>query len=162
MHQFRHFYAGVAWGCGAWHVHSWFQMLWDSRAQPLSIAEKELIPIILALAAWGDTWSNCWIICHSDNQVVVACLRSLTSKCKGVMHLIRCLLLIEAQLQCYANYLADALSRNNLPMFLSKHPGAHPHPTPVSFLLWDLLLDSSANWISPHWNHQFNTIFKTA
>ena len=28
--------------CGAWCSHAWFQLHWDTRAQPLSIAEKEL------------------------------------------------------------------------------------------------------------------------
>ena len=93
--------ASGSWGCGAWHNHSWFQVQWDSRAQALSIAEKELIPIILTLTAWGGAWANRRIICHCDNQVVVACLRSRTSKCKGVMHLLRCLLFIEASMRCY-------------------------------------------------------------
>ena len=83
--------ASGLWGCGACHNRSWFQVQWDSRAQALSIAEKELIPIILALTAWGGAWANCQIICHCDNQVVVACLRSRTSKYKGVMHLLRSL-----------------------------------------------------------------------
>ena len=66
--------ASGSWGCGAWHGHHWFQVKWCSRAEPLSITEKELISIILALVAWGDTWAHRQIICHCDNQVVVACL----------------------------------------------------------------------------------------
>ena len=162
--------ASGSWGCATWHGHHWFQVKWCSRAEPLSIAEKELIPIILALVAWGDSWAHRQIICHCDNQVVVACLRSRTSKCKGVMHLLRCLLFIEAHQRCYlypvhidthSNYLADALSRNNLPLFLSKLPGADSHPTPTSPQLLDLLLDPSADWTSPRWNRQFNAIFRT-
>ena len=163
--------ASGSWGCGAWHNHAWFQIRWDNRAQDLSIAEKELIPIIIALVAWGATWSGHQIICHCDNQVVVACLKSRTSRCKGVMHLLRCLLFVEARLRCYvhptyidthSNYLADALSRNNLPLFLSKHPGADPHPTPISLPLLDLLLDPLADWTSPRWSHLFNTTFNMA
>ena len=87
------------------------------------------------------------------------------------MHLLCCLLFIEARQRCYlypvyidthSNYLADALSRNNLPLFLSKLPGADPHPTPISLHLLDLLLDPSADWTSPRWNHQFNAIFRMA
>ena len=161
--------ASGSWGCGAWHNYSWFQVQWDSQAQALSIAEKELIPIILALTAWGGAWANRRIICHCDNQVVVACLRSRTSKCKGVMHLLRCLLFIEASMCCYlhpiyidthANYLADALSRNNISLFLSKSPDADPHPTPISLTLLNLLLDPSADWTSPRWSHLFNTTFR--
>ena len=36
------------WGCRAVHDKSWFQFPWDTTSQALSIAEKELIPIILA------------------------------------------------------------------------------------------------------------------
>ena len=119
---------------------------------------------MLAMAAWGSEWSNRQVVCHCDNQVVVACLKSRTSKCKGLMHLLRCLLFIEAQQRCYlhplyidthSNYLADALSRNNLPLFLSKLPGADHHPTTTSLPLLDLLLDPSADWTSPRWRHYF-------
>ena len=100
-----------------------------TRPKPCQSAEKELIPIILAILAWGATWSDRQIICHCYNQVVVACLKSRNSRCKGVMHLLHCLLLVEACLRCYvhptyidthSNYLADALSHSNLPLFLSK------------------------------------------
>ena len=44
--------ASGSWGCGAWQNHSWFQVgIAEPRA--LSIVEKEFIPIILALTAWG-------------------------------------------------------------------------------------------------------------
>ena len=42
-----------SWGCGAWHGHSWFQVRWDERSHHLSIAEKELIPIIIACVVCG-------------------------------------------------------------------------------------------------------------
>ena len=84
-------------GDSAWHDNAWFQLRWDNRSQALPIAEKELIPIVLALAVWGKAWAGHQIICHCDNQVVVACLKSRTSRSKGVMHLLRCLVLIEAR-----------------------------------------------------------------
>ena len=163
--------ASGTWGCGAWHHNAWFQLRWDNRSQALSIAEKELIPIILALAVWGKAWAGHQIVCHCDNQVVVACLKSRTSKSKGVMHLLRCLVFIEARQQCYlkpvyidtqSNYLADALSRNNLSLFLSKVKGADPYPTQVSLPLLDLLVDSTADWTSPRWSRLFSTISSMA
>ena len=45
--------ASGSWGCGAWHNNLWFQLPWDSRSRPLSIAAKELLPILLACAIWG-------------------------------------------------------------------------------------------------------------
>ena len=159
--------ASGSWGCGAWHQQSWFQVSWDHRSAALDIAEKELIPIILACACWGASWAATQVVCHCDNQVIVACLRSRTSKHKGIMHLLRCLVFIEAHFQCHlqpvyidtkANHLADDLSRNNLSSFLSKVPQAHSHPSPISCPLLDLLLDPRADWTS-HIGAISSTIF---
>ena len=163
--------ASGAWGCGAWHQQAWFQVQWDARSQDLPIAAKELIPIILACAAWGNARRGHRIICHCDNQVIVACLRSRTSRHKGIMHLLRCLVFVEAHFGCHlcpayintkANHLADDLSRNNLFSFLSKVPGASKSPHPVSQLLLSLLLDPQADWICPAWKCRFRGIFTTA
>ena len=69
--------------------------------QALSIAEKELISIILACEAWGSARSGQRVLCHCDNQSVVVDLRSRSSKHKGMMHLLRCLVFLEARHQCY-------------------------------------------------------------
>eukprot|EP00731_Ephydatia_muelleri_P000451 Em0001g451a len=37
-------------------VPRWFQLPWDSKLSPLSIAVKELVPIIVAAAVWGPEW----------------------------------------------------------------------------------------------------------
>lgn len=103
---------------------------------------------------------------HFDNQVTVACLRSRTSKHKGIMHLLRSLVFIEAHFLCHlqpvyidtkANHLADDLSRNNVSSFLPKVPQAHSHPSPP---IMDLLLDPRADWTSHIWHNQFNSIFR--
>ena len=123
--------ASGSWGCGAWWEQEWFQLQRDQRSQHLLIVEKELLPIVLAGATWGRRWCNDQVICHCDNMAVVACLRSRSSKVKGVMHLLRCLIFVEAHFQfiykpqyinTVANHLADDLSRNHLPSFLSKVP----------------------------------------
>ena len=109
------------------------------------------------------------MVCHCDNQVVVACLRSRTSKHKGLMHLLRCLVFVEAYFDCHLyptyintrlNHLADDLSRDNLLSFLSKVPEASRDPSPVPGPLLDLLLDPHADWTSPIWHHRFSTIFR--
>lgn len=85
------------------------------------------------------------------------------------MHLLRCLVFVEAHLGFYfqpayintkANHLADDLSRNNLSSFLSKVPEANPQPTPLPVPLLDLLLDQRADWISPLWSHRFRATFR--
>lgn len=142
--------ASGSWGCGAWYGQSWFQLQWDARAQPLSIAEKELIPIILACAVWGKSWQGCQVVCRCDNQVIMSCLRSRSSRDKGIMHLLRCLVFVEAFYHCYlhpsyidtkSNHLANDLSCNNSSSFLSKVPSVDPHPTPISQEVLELLLD---------------------
>lgn len=58
-----------------------------------------------------------------------------------VMHLLMCLVFVEAHWGCYVssqyintslNHLADDLSRDNLPSFLSKVPWASKLPSPIS------------------------------
>ena len=163
--------ASGSWGCGAWHGNAWFQLQWDQRSQSLSIAEKELLPILLVCLAWGQNWAGHRVVCRCDNQVVVACIRSRTSRNKGLMHMLRSLMFIEATLgftitatyiSTTANHLADDLSRNNLASFLLKVPTADGEPTPISLDLQELLLDQQADWSSPTWRPRFTAIFRAA
>ncbi len=163
--------ASGSWGCGAWYERSWFQVKWDARAEALSIAEKELIPIIVACQAWGEQWKGLQVICHSDNQSVVADLKSRSSRHKGMMHLLRTVVFAEARLVCSlspvyidtrANHLADSLSRDNAVHFLSQVQSADPRPSPVSPQLLDLLLDQTADWSSPNWRQHFGATFRQA
>ena len=159
--------ASGSWGCGAWYLWAWFQVQWGPALGALSIAEQELIPIILGCAAWGHNWRGHRVVCHCDNQVVVSCLRSRTSKHKGIMHLVRCLVFVEATLGLFlintkANHLADDLSWNDLRSFLSKVPAADRTPTPISAQLLQLLLDPRADWTCPTWRPRFRAIFEQA
>ena len=91
----------------------------------------------------------------------MACLRSHLSRSPGLMHLLRCLVFVEAQYNCFLlptyieTRVADDLSRDRVFSFLSKVPGADPRPSPVPHRLLDLLLDIQADWISPAWRRQF-------
>jgi len=163
--------ASGSWGCASWHGTGWFQVPWDSRANGLSIAAKELVPIILACATWGQSWKACQVHCRCDNQVVVAALRTRSSRDEGVMHLLRCLIYVEAQLDCHlvgdyidtrSNHLADDLSRDRAFSFLSKVPSVDRHPAPTSAQLLSLLLNPQADWISQQWCQQFGAIFNMA
>lgn len=122
--------ASSLWGCGAWYDDQWFQIRWG---QHLTIAEKEQISIVLAVATWGPRWRHTQVMCRCDNQTVVACSRAWSKL------LIRCLVFLEAQFQFHLlpqyintcnNHLADDLSRNNLSSFLSKVLEARKVPTP--------------------------------
>ena len=158
------------WGCGAWHKAMWFQIQWDTQTVDLPITVKELIPIVVAGVVWGPSWSGHRIHCHCDNQAVVACLRSRDSKHKGLMHLLRTLVFVEARfnfhfyplyINTHVNHLADDQSRDNLFSFLSKVPQAHPVPKRVPELLINLLLDPWADWTYQPWRLQFESIFRT-
>ena len=159
--------ASGSWGCGAWCRTSSLQIQWGSQSKPLTITEKELVPIIMPCDTWGKTWQGRRVLCHCYNQIVVACMWSRTSKESGLMHLLRCLVFVEAQNQCYlhpvyidtrSNHLADDLFRNNASSFLSNLLDASPHPSPVSQPLLNLLLDRQADWTSPSWHRQFSCI----
>ena len=146
-------------------------MQWDDRSRDLPIAVKELIPILVACVVWGATWQDHQVTCHCDNQVVVACLSSGTSKHALIMHMLRCLVFVEAYhrfhikpvyINTLHSHLVDDLSRDRLSSFLSKVPQANRGPTPVPPPLLDLLLNTAADWLSPTWCHRFSAIFTTA
>ena len=110
-------------------------------------------------------------MCHCDNQSVVAGLLSRSSRHEGMMHLLRCVVSMEASYGCHLhpvyintrdNHLADDLSRDNTFSFLSKVPQANPHPSSVSNNLLRLLLNPQADWTSPHWRRQFSAISRLA
>ena len=84
-----------------------------------TIAVKELIPIQIAALIWGRSWSGQKVLCHCDNEVVVAAIRSRSSAQTQIMHLLRCLFFIEASsnfslaaeyITSADNAIADALS----------------------------------------------------
>ena len=163
--------ASGTWGCGAHYKDSWFQLQWEANTFHLPIVLKELLPIVVATIVWGSAWQAQKILCHCDNQAVVAVLRSRTSKHPHIMHMLRCLFFIEASygfelasayINSRANYLADDLSRNNLSSFLLKVPGASKIPVSIPAELLEILLDLSMDWTSPGWTQRFRAIFTTA
>ena len=154
------------WGCGAWSGDEWFQWQWSATTGPLQIAVKEMIPVVLGCAIWGHAWAGCRIIWRCDNQAVVACLGSRTSRDPTLMHLIRNIVFLEAYggfhiqaeyIDTHANHVADDLSRNRLSSFFLKVPNASRLPSLPPAAIAGLLLDVEVDWVSPHWRHQFKT-----
>lgn len=130
---------------------------------------KELLPIILAALIWGHSWhgETVHVLSYCDNQAVVSTLRSRTCKQPVLMHMLRCLFFVEAayDFKLVATYvtsadnnIADDLSRDNLCAFLLKVPTADRDPARVPGVAVGLLLDPEADWTSPAWTHQFNSI----
>lgn len=83
-------------GYGAYVDSQWFNGKWQPQQQNLSIAYKELFPVVVAAHIWGHTWSRQRVIFKVDNESVVAVLNSRTSKYAPLMHLLRRLLRMAA------------------------------------------------------------------
>ena len=160
--------ASGSWGCGAFWDRSWFQYRWSPTTSTFNITIKELLPIVVAAAIWGHHWEGKSICCQCDNEAVVHIINTGTSRDPVVMSLMRCLHFIAARFNLLIsashlagvdNTLADALSRDNLPLFLHCRPQAHKLPSPIPPALLELLFHSKLDWTSPSWTGTFNSIF---
>ena len=124
--------------------------------------------MVVSLAVWGRGWHGQRVRAHCDNAAVVHVMASRSCKNPKLMHLLRCVFFIEAELGFSlsvvhiagtANDLAGDLSRNRLSSFLLKVPGAQTLPTPLPPALLELLLDTNGTWTSPGWTRRFtNTV----
>ena len=132
-------------GYGAFLNSRWFCGTWTDTQKAFCIQYMELYPIALACSTWGPEWSSRRIEFHSDNQAVVAALRSGTCRCANVMSLLRTMFVVCAvnnftvtasYIPGKANLIADCLSRQNLAAFRRLAPHATtipatPRPLPV-------------------------------
>ena len=152
--------ASGSWGCGAWSLPNWLQIPWQGNLNAASIAIKELFPIVVACAVWGNLWHHQYILCHSDNTAAVAYVNKLYAKDPVASHLIRCLAYFQAlfdfriravHISGHLNVGADDLSRDRAAAFLRAHPSASPFSTQVSQDVLDLLLQKGPDWTSQEW-----------
>ena len=69
--------ASGSWGCGALWDGQWLQVAWSEWPSfgSANISAKELLPIVVAAATWGHHCRGRVVVCHCDNQAVVAVLR---------------------------------------------------------------------------------------
>ena len=162
--------ASGGWGCVAYSGTEWFMLQWVGPIADCHITAKEMVPVVIAAVIWGNSWRGKTVRVWSDNAAVVSTINSGVSRNQDTMHLARCLAFITAKLELHLvashisgvrNVLADALSRDNLPLFRSLYPQANPRPTPISDSLLDLLLVSRPDWTSRGWTVLWNTIFFT-
>ena len=134
-------------------------------ASTTNIATKELIPIVLAAAAWGHLWQGALVQAFCDNIAVVNVINKAAAADPNLMHLLRCLHFFMAH-YCFAinavhlpgsqNTAADALSRNDRKHFFSLIAQAAPEPTLVSTQLIRLLIIDRPNWTSQLWRNLFS------
>ena len=149
--------ASGSWGCGGWCLPFWFQFSWTDSVSLPSIALKELLPIVVAAAIWGHSWSGSLVMCHSDNTAAVAQVNKLHASDQQASHLLRCLALFQAHwdfriraihVPGNRNGVADDLSRNRTPSLAQFTDSASPSPTQVPPALIQFLGQSSPNWTS--------------
>ena len=151
-------------GCGAYPTptDSYFQVKWPAKWEGVSIAIKEMIPIVVAAAIWDPSWSRSAILFRCDNAAVVEVVNKRAGKDLQLAHLSRCLFFFAAyhgfsfsaeHIPGVDNILADALSRDHLDNFLSYHPQAIPSYVPTPLL--SLLMDKPKAWTCSHWRSQF-------
>ena len=153
--------ASGSWGCGAFSSSGeWFQLQWPASWSRVHITVKELLPVVVGIALWGQQWRGSTVQCLCDNAAVVAILRSGRSRDRRVMHLMRSLFFFTAHhnivlasrhIPGQNNGAADALSRNNSASFFTQVPGAARHPTRIDPELRQMLVSRQPDWTSQTW-----------
>ncbi|XP_062592348.1 uncharacterized protein LOC134253777 [Saccostrea cucullata] len=134
-------------GHGGFFQGQWFSEAWPPPLQrtckdsdELSIAFRELYPIVVAALLWGQSWKKQRIVFSCDNQTTVAIINKGRSKCPKIMALVRRLTLCAATnnfvfkskyLEGKRNVIADSLSRLQITRFQQLAPDADKTPCKV-------------------------------
>lgn len=155
--------ASGSFGCGAFDPLSYFfQLAWPTCWSRRSIAAKELLPVVVAAALWGCTWTRKRVRFNCDNLAVVAVLQKRVAKDVILAHLLRCLCFYAAFYQFSfsaahipgeRNGAADAISRDNVPLFSYSFPQVRQSVVPQH--IQDLVLLQPPDWSSPGWIDKF-------
>ena len=129
-------------GVGGLFKNQWFYSAWPAEipsvdGDDLSMAFRELYPIVAAAVIWGKKWTCKKIVFMCDNQATVYILCKGRSKCLAIMKLMRTLTWTAAVNHFYfhakhlpsrENSKADCLSRLLLQRFRALHPEANKEP----------------------------------
>ena len=83
--------ASGSWGCGAFSLPNWFNLQWSPNMQIFPIAVKELFPVVIAAAIYGNQWSGKLVHFKVDNLIIVQVLQATYSREPHLMHLVRLL-----------------------------------------------------------------------
>ena len=159
-------FASGGWGCGAIWRNDWLQLQWPGTWAWVNIAVKELVPVVLAVACWGQQWKQTRVQVQCDNMAVVSAINSGCTRHYKIMQLLRCLhfycaelgiTLTATHLRGSLNQVADAISRNNLSFFHVLVPQASATPRTLLPSLVQLLLEESVDWTSRRWRRLFHS-----
>ena len=151
--------ASGSFGCGAvLDSTAFFQLVWPCGWDNVDISVKELVPVVVAAALWGEKWKQKHICFHSDNMAMVSIFKSRTTTSVLSMHLLHCLSFYCAfysfSMSCVhipgvENVVADALSRDNLTLVSSLLPQASLEH--ILSPIVELLITTRPDWGSPTW-----------
>ena len=72
---------------------------WAWPIKGAHITAKELLPIVIAAAVWGEDWRGKIVQVRCDNAAVVSIINHGSSRNKDAMHLACCLAFITARLE---------------------------------------------------------------
>ena len=127
-------------GFGIVFDRKWVYGKWPPNWNQKNIAFLELFPIVLGVHMWGESLRNRRVLFFSDNESVVHVINKQTSKDKGLLQLIRQLVLICLQynilfrarhIQGKKNILADSLSRLQVDKFKALATNVEESPSIV-------------------------------
>ena len=101
----------------------------------LSIAYKELFPVVIPARAWGVNWPCHHVLFRSDNEAVGHIIKTSSSKVAVLMHFSMpkacfSFSFSDAHVPGAQNQIADATCFQ-WQEFQCLDPHAHPHPTPI-------------------------------
>ena len=159
--------ASGQWGCGAHCLPQWFVFEWTPRLITKSIQVKEMFPVVAA-ALFGRQWRGKVVQFIVDNKAVVDILKDGYSREPHLMHMVRMLVFFACHFQFWwlaehiagaDNILADAISRNNLDIFLSQASPSPAVPVTVPAPLVDAL-SQIITWTSTDWIKLFKSIIQ--
>ena len=160
--------ASGSWGCGAHCLPQWFAFQWTPELRTESIQVKELFPVVAAAALFGRQWKGKVVQFVVDNKAVVDILKEGYSRESHLMHMIRMLVFFACHFQFWwtaehipgrENTLADAISRNNLELFLTQASPTPGEPAIVPSALADML-SQNTTWTSTNWIPSFKNIIQ--
>lgn len=157
--------ASGGWGCGAYCLPHWFSLRWPPALAAASIQVKELIPVVIAAALYGNQWAGKVVLFKVDNMSVVGIIQDIYSRESHLIHLVRLLSFFAAHYGFWftsehipgvENGYADAISRDNASLFLSQVPQATQCPSLIPQPLVDLIIQDTP-WTSIDWIQRFSS-----
>ena len=149
-------------GIGGWFSSNAFSARIPHSHCTWLIDWKEAYTILFAFTLWSNSWHNCLVVIHCDNQTIVSAVSSQTT-CGSTIDLLQALFLVTTLnnikiqamwLSSKDNWIADALSRfefskitNIFPQFLDSSNRHRHSGNPMSAL--KARLHNSFGMLSP-------------